>query len=67
MILLYKCDPKKNQKCRKRMCQRKCRSTSVPEFAELDGNGQPIVSYLRREGQAPEIDIFHTMDMVKKW
>ena len=59
MILLYKCDPRKNKTCSKRSCQIHCRSTQYSEYAELDGNGKPIISYLRQEGQAPEIDIFH--------
>ena len=62
MVLLYKCDPKKNWKCKKRMCQKKCRSTSFAEFAQLDGNGQPIVTYLRNDGQAPAIDVYGAMD-----
>ena len=62
MIKMYKCDPEKNKDCRKRMCQNRCRSTSNPEYAELDCDGNPIVSYLRRDKEGPEIDIFHEMD-----
>ena len=61
MILLYKCDPRKNKNCSKRSCQIHCRSTQYSEYAELDGNGKPIISYLRQEGQAPEINIFRTI------
>ena len=60
MILLYKCDPKKNKNCSKRSCQIHCRSTQYSEYAELDGNGRPIISYLRQDGQALEIAIFRT-------
>jgi len=65
MIKMYKCDPEKNKDCRKRMCQNRCRSTSNPEYAELDSDGNPIVSYLRMDGCVPEIDLFR--QVTGKW
>ncbi len=42
---LYKCDEKKNTKCRKLHCHIKggpCKATSCPEFAVLDLEGKPV-------------------------
>ena len=58
VILLYKCDPEKNTKCKKRLCQWRCKMTKDPEFAVKDGQGEPVIAYMRREGRQPEINIF---------
>lgn len=42
---LYKCDEKKNTKCRKLSCHVKggpCKATSHLEFAVLDLEGKPV-------------------------
>ena len=53
MLILYKCDPEKNTKCRKNMCylntrfKHSCRNTKYPEYAQVAENGKPIVAYVR--------------------
>ena len=52
LIIFYKCDPEKNKECRKKRCylikayKGSCRSTSNPDYAVLDENGKPIVSFV---------------------
>ena len=45
-ITLYRCDPEKNQECRRRMCYLrggKCEGTRKAECARLDSDGKPII------------------------
>ena len=44
----YRCDPKKNCGCRKRMCIEHggpCRRTSEAEYAEKDADGNVVSGY----------------------
>ena len=50
--ILYKCDPDKNTACRKTHCKYdpcvvngECDSTSQEQYAVLDDNGKPIITY----------------------
>ena len=58
MIVLYKCDPEKNTKCKKKLCllytkgRYSCKSTKHPEYAVKDENGEPIVYCMRKEDEA---------------
>ena len=47
---LYLCDPEKNTACRKTICQRECKATVHREYAKLDANSEPIVVFLKDEG-----------------
>lgn len=46
-VILYECDPEKNQECRKHGCYihaGRCHKTTKPECAKKNENGEPIVS-----------------------
>lgn len=64
MKIFYKCDPKKNKMCTKRigrgfgMCQRECFATSIVEYSMRDKLGRPIV-YFTTEGQEENKLVIH--------
>lgn len=41
----YLCDPNKHTRCKKSSCQELCFDTTYKEFAVLDTDGNPIVTY----------------------
>ena len=60
-IVLYECDPSKNTECGKRCLEQteyRCHSTVHPEFARLDCNGDPVISYVREMNGNGEEQIY---------
>lgn len=41
---LYLCDPDKNTRCQKTVCQYSCTLTTKQECAKLDENGKPVIA-----------------------
>lgn len=55
-MILFKCDPARNTKCPKISCQSLCFETRYPEFAEVNDNGGPIVSYISEDELPKEVN-----------
>jgi hypothetical protein len=55
-MILFRCNPNLNTKCSKTCCQTVCFDTKHPEFAELDDDGNPIVSYISEDELPKEVE-----------
>lgn len=53
-MILYKCDPKRNETCVKTACQTVCFLTRNKDYAVRNPDGSPVISY--GEGYEPEDD-----------
>lgn len=56
-MIVFRCNPTLNTKCSKTCCQTVCFDTKHPEFAELNDEGNPIVSYISEDELPKEKEV----------